>query len=75
MSRGRVGPNVVRARGRSSNHGDVGGTQKEALVEVQRDAEVETKHSSQSPKRKHDAKGGGGTANLSWQFLQLWPAH
>ena len=42
MSRGRVGPNVVRARGRSSNHGDVGGTQKETLVEVQRDAEVET---------------------------------
>ena len=28
ISRGRVGPNVVRARGRSSNHGDVGGTQR-----------------------------------------------
>ena len=70
MSRGRVGPNVVRARGRSSNHADVGGTQKEKLVEVQRDAEVETKDSSsQRPKRKHDAKGGGGTANLPWKFL------
>ena len=29
MSRRRVAPNVVPARGRSSNHGDVGGTQKE----------------------------------------------
>ena len=54
--------------------GDVAGTQKETLVEVQRDAEVETKHSSQSPKRKHDAKRGGGTANLPWKFLLLWPA-
>ena len=69
MSRGRVGPTVVRARGRSLKHGDVGGTQKETLVEVQRDAVVETKHSSQSPKRKHDANGGGGTANLPWKFL------
>ena len=69
MSRGSVGPNVVRARGRSSNHGDVGGTQMKTLVEVQRDAEGETKHSSQSPKRKHDAKGGGSTANLPWKFL------
>ena len=33
MSRGRVGPNVVGARGRSSNHGDVGSTQKETLVD------------------------------------------
>ena len=41
MSRGRLGPKVVRARGRSSNHGDVGGTQEGTLVEVQRDAEVE----------------------------------
>ena len=59
MSRGRVGPKGVQALGRSSNHGDDGGTQKGTLliVEVQRDAEVETKHSSQSPKRKHDAKG------------------
>ena len=69
MSRGRLGPDVVRVRGRSSNHGDVGGTRKETLVKVQRDAEVKTKHSSQSPKRKRDAKGGGGTANLPWKFL------
>ena len=48
MFRGRVGPSVVRARGRSSNHGDVGGTQKETLVEVQRDAEVGTKRRSQT---------------------------
>ena len=59
MSRGRVGPNVVRARSRSSNNVDVGGTQKKTLVEVQRDAEVGTKHSNQSPKRKHDAKVEG----------------
>ena len=35
MSRGRVGPKVIRARGRSSNHGDVGDTQKGTPVEVQ----------------------------------------
>ena len=69
MPRGRVGPKVVRARGRSSNHGGVRGTQKGTLVEVQRDAEVETNNSSQSPKRKHDAKGGEGTVNLPWKFL------
>ena len=68
MPRGRVGPKVVRARGRSSNHGGVRGTQKGTLVEVQRDAEVETKHSSQSPKRKHDAQGEGGTPNMPWKF-------
>ena len=69
MSRGHVGPKGVRARDRSPNHGDDGGTKKGTPDEVPRDAEVETKQSSQSPKRKHDAKGGGGTAHLPWKFL------
>ena len=73
MLRGRVGPKDVRARGRSSNHGDDGGTQNETLIKFQRYTRVETKRSSQSPKCKHDTEDGGGTAKVSWKFLELWP--
>ena len=38
------------------------------------DVGVGTKRRIQNPKCKHDTEGGKGTANLPWQFLELWPA-
>ena len=74
MSRGRVGTEGIRLRGRSSNHGgDDGNTQKGTLIEIQRDIGVGTKRSSQSPICKHDTEGEECTPKPPWKFVGVWP--